>query len=323
MTWDVAPKGLIAIARSHAELIAGGLAVSLESRFRQDATILGTLTLSSFAGIATTLVPWLLTGGTLLLHQPFDASTFVTQQRSMDVDVVVLPGPLISLLADAGCLNDRSSLDCVVGIWRAPERLPRVITWPHREIGVADVQVFGEVGLIPVRRGSTGRPGLRVLGATSAQRGARDGLPVCEIAPTSEGTVGLRGPMVPRRPFPPGIEWTTRPHLKIDANGFVDTGYACWTDHGSGPLIVTGPPSGLVSVGGYRFVMRELQEIVAAVDPTATVAALPDPYSGHRLAAAAFDPTRVQHSLAARGVNPLLVDAFVVRDPRPAAARDA
>ena len=72
ITWDVGADGAIPVARSHAELVAGGLAVLLESRLEQDATILTTLTMSSFAGLATALLPWLLVGGTLALHHPFD-----------------------------------------------------------------------------------------------------------------------------------------------------------------------------------------------------------------------------------------------------------
>ena len=67
-----AADGAIPVARSHAELAAGGLAVLLESRLEQDATILTTLTMSSFAGLASALLPWLLVGGTLALHHPFD-----------------------------------------------------------------------------------------------------------------------------------------------------------------------------------------------------------------------------------------------------------
>jgi hypothetical protein len=55
ITWDVSPEGLFPVGRSHAELIAGGLAVMLESSVQQDAALLSTLTLSSFAGLAITI----------------------------------------------------------------------------------------------------------------------------------------------------------------------------------------------------------------------------------------------------------------------------
>ncbi len=76
ITWDMSADGLVPVGRNHAELIAGGLGVLLESRLAQDAVVLSPLMLSSFAGLATAMMPWLLLGGTLALHQPFDAATF-------------------------------------------------------------------------------------------------------------------------------------------------------------------------------------------------------------------------------------------------------
>ena len=94
VTWDACAEGLVPVARSHAELIAGGLAVMLESRLAQNAVLLSTLTLSSFANLAIAVLPWLLTGGTLVLHHPFDPEVYLSQLASMDFDTVVLSGPL-------------------------------------------------------------------------------------------------------------------------------------------------------------------------------------------------------------------------------------
>ena len=80
VTFDITAEGIVPVARSHAELIAGGLAVHLEARIEPEATILGALALGSFAGLATTVVPWLLTGGTLALHHPFAPAVFASQR---------------------------------------------------------------------------------------------------------------------------------------------------------------------------------------------------------------------------------------------------
>jgi len=313
ITWDLAADGLVPVGRSHAETIAAGLGVLLETRLRQDATILATVTLSSFAGLAVTLLPWLLVSGTLALHHPFDAAAFAAQQQAMAPHVAVLPGPLVAQFAEAGCLE--GGLDSVIGVWRAPERLPRAPAWRDTTIGLVDVQVFGEIGLIPARRGPGGRPAAIPFGPITAPRGTKGAVIVGEVRPTPNGTVAMRGPMVPRCPFPPGVERTALPQLKVAANGFVDTGYACWSDRDNAPLMVTGPPPGMISVGGYRFIMRDLQDIVSELSPGATLAALPDPLAGHRLAGAAPDRAAVQQALGGRGVNPLLIDAFRRRPP--------
>jgi hypothetical protein len=72
----------------------------------------------------------------------------------------------------------------------------------------------------------------------------------------------------------------------------------------------------MVGVGGYRFMMRDLQDTLKAADDTATLAALPDAICGHRLAGSSADRSGLQRMLARRGANPLLVGAF--RDRRPA-----
>jgi len=72
ISFDVTPEGFRAVPRTHLGLIAGGLAMSLESDVPQGATVLSAFAPMSFAGLASSLVVWLLSGGTLVLHHPFD-----------------------------------------------------------------------------------------------------------------------------------------------------------------------------------------------------------------------------------------------------------
>jgi hypothetical protein len=116
--------------------------------------------------------------------------------------------------------------------------------------------------------------------------------------------------MVPHYPFPPGVERSGAPRLKVGDDGFVDTGYACRVDRATGALSIDGPPGGIVSVGGYRFVLKELQDFVVNAVDGSTLAALPDGLAGHRLAGAAGDRNAVRRTLADQGANPLIVGAF-------------
>jgi len=150
-----------------------------------------------------------------------------------------------------------------------------------------------------------------------APRNPKGTVVAAEIASTQHGTVALRGPMVPRAQFPPWAERGHLPCLKVTANGFVDTDYACRLDCPA--MVVTGPPPGIVSIGGYRLVLRELLELVRRVENGAgTLAVLPDALVGHRLAGTAPDRDTMQAALAKLGANPLLVGAFR-EHPRPAA----
>ena len=315
ITWDVCAQGLVPVGRSHAEMIAGGLAVVIEGRLEQDAVLLSTMTMSSFAGLAVAMMPWLIRGGTLALHHPFDAEIFLAQIDMARFDTVIVPGPLAVQLAEAGRLMV-SDVN-VIGVWRAPERLSRAAPWPATKARMIDVQVFGEAGLIAALRGPDGTPLTIPFGTVSAPRDPKGTVVVAEIAPTASRTVALRGPMVPRVPFPPDAERSGLPYFKVAANGFVDTGYTCRP--GSPTLVVTGPPPGIVSIGGYRFVERDLKDLVGRVGKgDGTLAVLPDAFAGHRLAGIAADHDAVEAALAKYGANPLLIGAFRKRR-RPAA----
>jgi AMP-binding enzyme len=315
VSWDVTVDGPVPVARSDAQLIAAGLAILLESRIPQDAVILSTMALSSFGGVALTLVPWLLVGGTLALHQPFDGTAFAQQISELQCDTVMVPGPLVSQLAAASWLPEQ--IKSVIGAWRAPEQLRRAPGWDSWT-SLIDVQLFGEVGLIAARREADGRPAAIPLGTLTAPRGAQgtlaDGaLTVAEVAMTPHGTLALRGPMVPVSAFPPGVERTSLPRFTAAADGFVDTGYACTAGRDPGAVAVSGPPGGLVSFGGYRFAVGELAGIITGLDPSGTLAVRPDALVGHRLAGTASNPEAIRMALRGIGANPLLVDAFGAR----------
>src|ERR1700748_1504800 len=87
VSFDVTADGFRAVPRTHLHLIAGGLALFLESGVPQGATILSAFAPSSFAGIASSLVIWLLSGGALILHHPFDADVLEQQIDEHACDV--------------------------------------------------------------------------------------------------------------------------------------------------------------------------------------------------------------------------------------------
>jgi hypothetical protein len=311
VTWDVTPDGLVPVARNHGALATGGMAIMLEGRLEQDATIVTPCPLSSFAGLSLSLVPWLLTGGTLLLHHGFDPAVFAAQ-CAQGCDTVVLPAPIVPQLAAAG-LFDRAGARNVLALWRTPERLAAAPAWPHPEINLIDVLAFGEIALFGARRTAAGAPAPIPLGPVTAPRGAAGGVTVAELSRSDTGTLMVRGAMVPQRPFPPGSAGAG-PQLKVDGSGLADTGYACRADHATQTLVVTGPPPGIVNVGGYRFLVREMQEMAARTEASAGIAVLPDALAGNRLAGHAADRAEVRTALVAGGVNPLVSDAF--RDRR-------
>jgi hypothetical protein len=316
VSFDVGADGIIPVARNHMELIAGGLAAYLESGAALDTTILSAIPLGSFAGIALTVLPWLLSGGTLALHHAFDPDTFAAQCRTQDGGTLVLPGSALSPLTEAGHLGDQTKP--IIALWRSPERLAGNAPW-RGEAALVDVASFGEAGLLASRRGADGMPSPIPCGSIAAPRGAAGAITVVEALRTGAGMLALRGPMVPAHAFPPGAERGREPHLTVDALGFVDTGFACRLERDTNTLTITGPPGGLTTIGGYRFRQRDVDGQVASVDPDATIVALPDAYLDARLAGSAPDRAATAKKLHARGANPLFAGAFRPRGSANAA----
>jgi hypothetical protein len=168
ITFDVTGDGFVPVARSQSELIAGGLAVFREAGIAVNATILSTIPAASFAGIALTLMPWLLAGGTLALHHGFDPAVFAEQSRAHEPCSVVLPGPALALLADAGLLGGH--IKNILALWRAPEQLAAAVPW-QRAAALVDIASFDETGLLPARRGPDGLPAPIPHGAFVAPAG--------------------------------------------------------------------------------------------------------------------------------------------------------
>ena len=311
VTFDATPDGPVAVARNHTELIAGGLAVALETGHQQDGAILTAVPMSSFAGLALTLVPWLLSGGALHLHHPFEPETFAAQRREIGAGLVVVPGAALPALGTP----ERPGGETVAALWRTPERLAAQPAW-HGPASLVDVATFGELGLVAARRTPGNGPAALPYGVVGAPHAAaKDGTPLIEVLRTAEGTVGLRGAMVPTHAFPPGAEQGYAPFLAPDQAGLMDTGLACRRKLDTNTLTMSAPPPGLVTVGGCRLYKSALEEAVASVDVDATIVALPDATLGERLAGSTRDRAAIIAALQAAGVNPLIANAF-----RPRAA---
>lgn len=264
---------------------------------------------ASFCGISLGLLPWLLAGGTLVLHQPFDAAVLARARHDERCETLILPAPVAFRLAAAG-LFARERPTTVLAAWRSPEQLAGSGEWREHDAALIDVPVFGEAGLLATRRGAGGHPAPLPIGPVLAPRDGSGAIALAELAATETGTVALRGPMVPHYPYPPGIERSGQPHFAVGRDGFVDTGYGCRADGGSKTLTVFAAPPGIVSVGGHRFALRGLLEAIGRIDGAATLAALPDPLVGQRLVGQTADCIALQDALDAAGFNPLVAAAF-------------
>jgi hypothetical protein len=309
LSFEACEDGPVPVARNHLELLAGGLCVLLEGGLQQDACLLSTIPPSSFAGVCLTLLSWLLSGGTLVLHQAFDEAVLARQRREERCGTLILPAAIAFTLAETG-LFAREGPTTILAAWRSPDRLGTSPDWAEQDAVLVDIPIFGEAGLIAARRQSGGRPAAIPAGPIHAPRDDGGGAMVAELVATETGALAMRGPMVPRHSFPPGVERSDRPHLVIGRGDLVDSGYSCVADTLTKTLSVTAPLSGFVNVGGYRFSLYRLLETIGHIDAGATLAALPDALIGQRLVGKAADHKAMVDALDAAGVNPIVSAAF-------------
>jgi acyl-CoA synthetase (AMP-forming)/AMP-acid ligase II len=309
VSFDVTSDGLRAVPRTHLNLIAGGLAVFLESRVPQGARLVSAFAPSSFAGLTSSLLLWLLSGGTLALHHPFDGEELERQINDSGCDTLVAPAQMALRLVDVDMASRLPSLRHVIGLWRMPEQVASSPQWTAEQARLTDVYLFGEVGLFGARRGADGMPTPIIPGPHGAPRDIPGTSIAGETLLTPKGTLALRGPMVAvaaYAPPPPPADSLSAPAPP----DYADTGYAARLDRSSGMICITSPPSGIVAVGGYRFLSQDLQEWSKRLGQGALLTALPDRLCGFRLAGRAQDNARGREALNQLGLNPLMAEAF-------------
>jgi acyl-CoA synthetase (AMP-forming)/AMP-acid ligase II len=308
ISFDVTVEGFRPVPRTHLNLIAGGLALFLESEVPQRAVVMSAFAPSSFAGLASSLMIWLLSGGTLALHHPFDSAVLEQQIKDDSCHTLVAPAPLALRLAEIDMQSRLPTLSNVIGLWRAPEQVASSVLWTS-QARLTDVYLFGEAGLFGACRAADGAPAQILPGHHGAPRRVPNSAIAGETLLTPKGTLGLRGPMVPVAAYAPFLPASDSLTAEPPAD-YVDTGFSARLDRSTGAICITAPPSGIMAVGGYRFLSQDLQEWAKRLGQGALLTALPDRLSGYRLAGRAQDNARAREALTELGLNPLMVEAF-------------
>src|SRR5437762_13242713 len=142
VSFDVTAEGFRAVPRTHLSLIAGALALSLESDVPQGSIVMSAFAPSSFAGLTSSLVVWLLSGGTLTLHHPFDGDALEQQLNEHSCDTLIAPAQLALLLAEIDMPSRLPTLRNVIGLWRAPEQVASSPLWITEQAVLTDIYLF-------------------------------------------------------------------------------------------------------------------------------------------------------------------------------------
>ena len=86
------------VPRNHNEWLIVGFTVSQAGELKEGAHLLIPFPFVNMAGVSTSLATWLLVGGTLHHHHPFDLNLFVEQLRAFPMDYSVAPPAILNLL---------------------------------------------------------------------------------------------------------------------------------------------------------------------------------------------------------------------------------
>lgn len=295
ITWDVGPKGATPLARTHNEWISAGLGMVSEIGLGRDSVLLSTLSPCTFAGLATGLVPALMTGGTLVLHQAFDATVLGVQMTRQAVTHLVLPRVALEATHREGLLSSRA----LKGIAAVTRRADATAILPDVGVPIAELAVFGEVGLAPLVRSPEGAPSL-ACGAITAPPGVDGASEVVETRVDEQGVLALRGAMVPRATFPvAGRDGAPPP----EASDWLATGFPAMVE--GGRIRVLGPRAGTVAIGGQSLSVEAVEALYADMPGAIAVsaAAADDPVLGQRLVLEAVPKPGAEISAASLGVH--------------------
>ncbi len=152
ITFDMAADGPVAVLRDHAQLLAGGMLVQHRAAIQPRAAIVSTIPATSFAGLATSFVPWLLCAGTLVLHHPFEPDALAWQIAEHDCNILVVPDALLLPLTQSETFDVTRSVKTIIALWRSPERVSTSVQWPADAPNLVDVGAFGEAGILASTR---------------------------------------------------------------------------------------------------------------------------------------------------------------------------
>ena len=135
------PKG---VPRSHNLWIAIAYATVDAAGLREGDTLLNPFPLVNMSAIGGMLVPWLLTRGKLVMHQPLDLPAFLAQLGGEAVTYTVAPPVLLSLLLLRPGLLENADLSHIrnIGSGSAPLSPWMVEQWQERH-GIPILNFFG------------------------------------------------------------------------------------------------------------------------------------------------------------------------------------
>ncbi len=138
---EAAPKG---VPRCHGDWLAVGRAVRDALGVTSESVIVNPFPLVNMAGFAAALLPWLLAGGHLVQHQPFDPAVFLGQLARHRATHTTMAPALLTMLLNNEELRAAADLSSLRRVGSGGAPLPPVVVrrW-QEELGIEVVNFFG------------------------------------------------------------------------------------------------------------------------------------------------------------------------------------
>jgi acyl-CoA synthetase (AMP-forming)/AMP-acid ligase II len=138
---EARPKG---VPRSHNHWAIAGVACADAAKLQPGDAVLNPFPLVNMAAIGGCFMPWLLTGGTLVQHHPFDLPVFLKQLTGEKIAYTVAPPAVLTLLLKEEKLMASLDFSAVrsIGSGSAPLSPWMVKTW-QEQYGLPIVNIFG------------------------------------------------------------------------------------------------------------------------------------------------------------------------------------
>ena len=284
-TLQSSSSGVSFVLHNDDELLAAGLGAMLAGDIRGGDTIVSAISFATFAGIASALVPWLLSSGTLVLLPGLPVKGEI--QFDKNTHLIATAGSLA--LRCAAVTPTLASAFAVHFAGTEP-----LTAFPALNAkALVDVIALGEIAVIALPRAERGVTAALPLGAIHAgNTGA--GSPVIVETSVNNARIHVRGAMVPKD--------------IIRDQEWLDTGFnALARDPAS--LYAT-PPEELIAIGALRFNGPDLERRIRSAALVSEVYAVDDPILDARLIITSDRPDITARALLDAGL-PRIIAASV------------
>jgi acyl-CoA synthetase (AMP-forming)/AMP-acid ligase II len=138
---EAEPKG---VPRSHNHWITIAYATVDAAEFDPGCNLLNPFPMVNMSAIGGMLVPWLLTGGKLVMHQPLNLAVFLKQIEEEQINYTVAPPVLMNLLLMKPALLENTDLSSIKNLGSGSSPLsPWMITQWKERYGINVLNFFG------------------------------------------------------------------------------------------------------------------------------------------------------------------------------------